>query len=116
MRYMKSDITRLLSVSREAMGVLRWPWETPAPDARIECESAGAPPEMAERINLPTWSGYLRMHVRGRERKRKEVENLFVAATLRPLSSARLPCLCIQAGKVSLGITNLRCCEGNFYS
>jgi hypothetical protein len=38
--YMKSDTTRLLSVSRAAMG----PPKTPAPDEQIE----GAPPEMAE--------------------------------------------------------------------
>ncbi len=40
---MKTDTPRLLSVSRAAMG----PPKTPAPDVRIECESAGAPPEMA---------------------------------------------------------------------
>jgi hypothetical protein len=41
---MKSDTTWLLSVSRVAMGLPK----NPAPDVRIECESAGAPPEMAE--------------------------------------------------------------------
>ncbi len=43
-RYMKSDTTRLLSVSRAAMGVSK----TPAPDVRIEGESAGVPPVMAD--------------------------------------------------------------------
>jgi integrase len=43
-RYMKSDTTRLLSVSRAAMGSTK----TPAPDVRIEDESAGVPPEVAE--------------------------------------------------------------------
>jgi integrase len=43
-RYMKSDTSRLLSVSRAAMGLSK----TPAPDVRIECESAGVPPAMAE--------------------------------------------------------------------
>jgi hypothetical protein len=43
-RYMKSDTTRLLSVSRAAMGLSK----TPAPDVRIEGESAGVPPAMAE--------------------------------------------------------------------
>jgi len=48
-RYMKSDTARLLSVSRAAMG----PPKTPASDVRIECESAGAPPEMAEEEQAP---------------------------------------------------------------
>jgi integrase len=47
-RYMKSDSARLLSVSRAAMGSTK----TPAPDVRIEDESAGVPPEMAE-VDLP---------------------------------------------------------------
>ncbi len=41
---MKSETSRLLSVSRAAMGLPK----TPAPDVRIEDESAGVPPEMAE--------------------------------------------------------------------
>ena len=41
---MKTDTPRLLSMSRAAMG----PPKTPAPDVRIEGESASAPPEMAE--------------------------------------------------------------------
>ena len=73
-RYMESDTTRLLSVSRAAMG----PPNTSAPNVRIECESAGAPPEMAEEDQrLPTWSGYLRVHLFGRETKGREVVNLF---------------------------------------
>ncbi len=40
---MKSDTEHLLSVSRAAMGP-----STPAPDVRIENESAGPPPGMAE--------------------------------------------------------------------
>ncbi len=55
-RYMKTDTPRLLSVSRAAMG----PPRTPAPDVRIECESGGTPPEMAEDDNLPSWSVYRR--------------------------------------------------------
>ena len=47
-RYMKSDTTRLLSVSRAVMGLSK----TPAPDVRIECVSAGVPPALAE-DNLP---------------------------------------------------------------
>jgi len=43
-RYMKTDTSRLLSVSRAAMG----PPKTPALDMRIECEPAGAPPEITE--------------------------------------------------------------------
>ena len=43
-RYMKTDTPRVMSVSRSAMG----PPKTTAPDVRIECESAGAPPEMAD--------------------------------------------------------------------
>jgi len=41
---MKTDTPRPLSVSRAAMGTPM----TPAPDVRIEFESAGAPPEMVE--------------------------------------------------------------------
>ncbi len=41
---MKSDTTRLLSVSRAAMGLSK----TPAPDVRIEGEFAGVPHAMAE--------------------------------------------------------------------
>jgi len=41
---MKSDTPRLLSVARAAIGIPK----TPAPDVRIEDESAGAPPELAE--------------------------------------------------------------------
>ena len=44
MRYMKSDTPRLLSVSRAAMGLPK----TPAPDVRIEDESAGVPLAMAK--------------------------------------------------------------------
>ena len=47
--YMKSDTTRLLSVSRAAMGRPK----TPAPDVRIGCESEGTPPEMAEEEQPP---------------------------------------------------------------
>jgi len=46
---MKSATTRLLSVSRAAMG----PLKTMAPDVRILCESAGATPEMAEEEQAP---------------------------------------------------------------
>ena len=42
-RYMKIDTPRLLSVSLGAMGTLL----TPAPNVRIELESAGSPSEMA---------------------------------------------------------------------
>ncbi len=52
-RYMKTDTPRLLSVSRAAMG----PPQTTAPDVRIECESAGAPPEMAEDEQAPVVVG-----------------------------------------------------------
>ena len=45
---MESDTPRLLSVSRAAMGLPK----TPAPDVRIEDESAGVPPAMAE-VDLP---------------------------------------------------------------
>jgi hypothetical protein len=48
-RYMKSDPTRLLLVSRAVMG----PQKTPAPDVWFECESAGAPSEMAEEEQAP---------------------------------------------------------------
>ncbi len=57
-RYMKSETTRLLSVSRAAMGFEK----TLAPDARTEVESAGAPPEMAESeqppevVGIPPWA------------------------------------------------------------
>ncbi len=43
-RYKKADTTRLLSVSRAAMGTPN----TPALDVRVECESVGAPPVVAE--------------------------------------------------------------------
>ncbi len=43
-RYMKSGTPRLLSVSRATMDLPT----TPAPDVRIEDESAGVPPVMAE--------------------------------------------------------------------
>ena len=46
---MKIDTTRLLSVSLAAMGLAK----TPAPDVRIECESAGAPTELAEKEQPP---------------------------------------------------------------
>jgi integrase len=52
-RYMKTDTPRLLSVSRADMG----PLKTTAPDVRIECESAGAPPEMAEEEEPPVVVG-----------------------------------------------------------
>ena len=48
-RYMKSVSPRLLSVSRAAMGLPK----TPVPDVRIEDESAGVPPVMAEDDLLP---------------------------------------------------------------
>jgi len=48
-RHTKSDTTRLLSVSRAAMV----PPKTVAPDVRIDCESAGALPEMAEEEQAP---------------------------------------------------------------
>ena len=75
------DTTRLFSVLRVAMG----PPKTTAPDVRIERESA----DWRRRSNLPTWSVYLRVHLLGRERKRREVKNLFATATRRPLSSTR---------------------------
>ncbi len=43
-RYMKSGTSRLMSVSQAAMATSM----TPAPDVRIEVESADAPLEMAE--------------------------------------------------------------------
>ncbi len=45
---MKIGMSRLLSVSRAAMGLQK----TPAPVVRIEFESAGAPPELAENKQL----------------------------------------------------------------
>ena len=50
---MKTETPRMLSVSRVAMG----PPRTPAPDVRIEFESAGAPPEMAEDERPPVVVG-----------------------------------------------------------
>jgi len=52
-RYIKTDIPRLLSVSRAAMGSPK----TPTPDVRIEFESAGASPEMAEDEQPPVVVG-----------------------------------------------------------
>ena len=52
-RYMKTDTPRLLSVSRAAMSLPK----TTAPDVRIESESAGAPPEMAEDEQPPAVVG-----------------------------------------------------------
>ena len=51
---MKTDTPRLLSVSRAAMG----PPKTTASDVRIECKSAGAPPEMAEDEQPPVSCGW----------------------------------------------------------
>jgi hypothetical protein len=51
--YMKTDTPRLLSVSRAAMGTPM----TPAPDVRIEFESASAPLEMAEDDQPPVVVG-----------------------------------------------------------
>ncbi len=48
-RYMKSDVTHLLSVSRATM---RLP-KDPAPDVRIECDSAINPPLHAEGDSPP---------------------------------------------------------------
>ncbi len=50
---MKTNTPRLLSVSRAAIGLPK----TPAPDVRIEFESAGAPPEMAEDEQPPVVVG-----------------------------------------------------------
>jgi hypothetical protein len=52
-RYMKSDLTRLLSVSRAAMGLFK----DPAPGERIVGESAGVPPGMAEEGLPPAVAG-----------------------------------------------------------
>ncbi len=52
---MKSDTARLLSVSLAAMSLPN----TSAPDMRIECESAGASPEMAEEEQPPDLVGVL---------------------------------------------------------
>ena len=51
--FMKTDTPSLLSVSRAAMG----PPKTPAPNVRIEFESAGAPLEMAEDEQPPVVVG-----------------------------------------------------------
>ena len=51
-RYKESDKKQFMlfvSQSWPCMG----PPKTPAPDVRIECESAGAPPKMAEEELLP---------------------------------------------------------------
>ncbi len=50
---MKTDTPRMLSVSRAAMGSPM----TLAPDVRIEFESEGAPPEMAENEQPPVVVG-----------------------------------------------------------
>jgi hypothetical protein len=50
-------------VSRAAMGLSK----TTAPDVRIESESAGAPPEMAEDEQPPLWLEYQRERLLGRE-------------------------------------------------
>ncbi len=46
---MKSDPTHLLSVSRAAMSLPKGP----APDERIECDSASCPPQQAEDDSPP---------------------------------------------------------------
>ena len=51
--YMKSDTSRLMSVSQAATGTSM----TLAPDVRIEVESADAPPEMAEDKQPPVVVG-----------------------------------------------------------
>jgi hypothetical protein len=51
---MKSDTEYLTSVSRAAMGLPN----TPVPVVRIENESAGAPPEMAEEGQPPDIVGF----------------------------------------------------------
>ncbi len=52
-RYIKSSTKKLISVSQAAMGTSM----TPAPDVRIEVESADAPPEMAENEQPPVVIG-----------------------------------------------------------
>jgi hypothetical protein len=58
------------------------PPKTPAPDVRIECESAIAPPEIAEEGQPPNVVGVPSRALLGREMKRREIENLFAALHL----------------------------------
>jgi hypothetical protein len=63
---MKSDPTRLLSVSRAAMGTFK----DPAPGERIVGESAGVPLGMRRRrIYTPPWPGCSMERLHGREEK-----------------------------------------------
>ena len=65
---MKSDTPRLLSVLRAGMGFPK----TPAPDVRVEGESAGVPPAMAEVDLTPDVIGIPLGDLYGRDEKIRE--------------------------------------------